>query len=130
MVFSINTTESSEGTGSPSARFFGRALRTNLPNSVNPEIKVDELIRKRIGKHDAKISKKNKRNKILYEIGERVRLQNIGTLDWELMGTIERRRTADDGRVVSYDILTDKGYITSRHRRYLKRLNKDHDPKV
>ena len=46
------------------------------------------------------------------------------------MGTIERRRTADDGRVVSYDILTDKGYLTSRHRRYLKRLNKDHDPKV
>ena len=46
------------------------------------------------------------------------------------MGTIERRRTADDGRVVSYDILTDKGYITSRHRRYLKRLNKEHDPKV
>ena len=34
------------------------------------------------------------------------------------------------GSVVSYDILTDKGYITSRHRRYLKRLNKDHDPKV
>ena len=45
------------------------------------------------------------------------------------MGTIERRRTADDGRVVSYDILTDKGYITSNHRRYLKRLNKDHDIK-
>merc|ERR1712215_63202 len=31
MVFSINTTESSEGTGSPPDRFFGRALRTNLP---------------------------------------------------------------------------------------------------
>ena len=46
------------------------------------------------------------------------------------MGTIERRRTANDGRVVSYDILTDKGYLTSRHRRYLKRLNNDHDPKV
>ena len=74
--------------------------------------------------------KKNKLNKILYEIEERVQLQNIGTHDWELMGTIERRRTADDGRVVSYDILTDKGYLTSRHRRYLKRLNKDHDPKV
>ena len=72
---------------------------------------------------------KNKRNKILYEIEERVRLQNIGTRDWELMGTIERRRTADDGRVVSYDILTDKGYLTSRLRRYLKRLNNDHDPK-
>ena len=36
-----------------------------------------------------------------------VRLQN----DWELLGAIERRWTADDGRVVSYDVLTDKGYV-------------------
>ena len=41
-----------------------------------------------------------------------------------------RKEEDYDGRVVSYDILTDKGYLTSRHRRYLKRLNKDHDPKV
>ena len=130
MVFSINTTESAEGTGSPSTRFFGRALRTNIPNSVKPEIRADELIRKRIEKHDARISKKNKRNKILYNIGERVRLQNVVNKDWELLGTIERRRTADDGRVVSYDVMTDKGYLTSRHRRYLKLLNRDHDPKM
>ena len=65
MVFSINTTASSEGTGSPSDRFFGRSLGIKLPNSVNPEIKVDELIRRRIEKHDARITKKNKRNKIL-----------------------------------------------------------------
>ena len=109
MVFSINTTESAEGTGSPSARFFGRALRTNLPNSVKPEIRADELIRKQIEKHNARICKKNKRNKILYDIGDRVRLQNVVTHDWELLGTIERRRTADNGRVVSYDVLTDKG---------------------
>ena len=66
MVFSINTTESSEGTGSPSDRFFGRALRTNLPNSVNPDIKVDELIRKRIEKPDFGYNKKNKREKKYY----------------------------------------------------------------
>ena len=41
-----------------------------------------------------------------------------------------RVRTADDRWVVSYDVLTDKGYMTSRHRRYLKRLHKDHDPKI
>ena len=85
---------------------------------------------RRIEKHDARITKKSKRNKILYKIGERVRLQNVATRDWDLKGTIERVRTADDGRVVSYDVLTDKGYMTTRHRRYLKRLHKDHDPKI
>ena len=48
---------------------------------------------------------------------------------WGLIGTIERRRTADDGKIVSYDIMTDKGYLTSRHRCYLKHLNKAHDNK-
>ena len=73
MVFSINTTQSAEGTGSPSMRFFG----TNLPNSIGPEIRSEDLIRKRIERHDARISKKNKRNKILYDVGDRVRLQNM-----------------------------------------------------
>ena len=113
MVFSINTTQSAEGTGSPSMRFFGRALRTNLPNSIGPEIRSQDLIRKRIERHDARITKTNKRNKILYNVGDRVRLQNVSDKSWGLIGTIERRRTADDGKIVSYDIMTDKGYLTS-----------------
>merc|ERR1711867_419384 len=127
MVFAINTTESSEGKGSPAMRFFGRALRTNLPNSIGPEIDSKELIRKRIQKHDARIKKKSFKNKILYEVGDRVRLQNIKDKSWGLIGTVERRRTADDGQILSYDILTDKGYLTSRHRRYMKYLNDDND---
>ena len=126
MVFSINTTQSAEGTGSPSMRFFGRALRTNLPNSIGPEIGSEDLIRKRIERHDARISKTNKRNKILYHVGDRVRLQNVSNKSWKLIGTIERRRIADDGKIVSYDIMTDNGYITSRHRRYLKPLTDKH----
>merc|ERR1712215_643089 len=116
-----------EGTGSPAMRFFGRALRTNLPNSIGPEINSKELIRKRIQRHDARIKKKIYRNKILYEVGDRVRLQNVKDKTWGLIGTVERRRTADDGQILSYDILTDKGYLTSRHRRYMKYLNDDSD---
>ena len=111
-------------------RFFGRALRTNLPNSIRPEIRADQLIRKRIERHDASITKTNKRNKILYHVGDRVRLQNVSSKSWEIVATRERRRTADDGKIVSYDIMTDHGYLTSRHRRYLKPLNKAHDTKI
>ena len=32
--------------------------------------------------------------------------------------------------MVSYDIVTDKGYITARHRRYLRPLHPEHDPKL
>ena len=63
-------------------------------------------------------------------MGQRVRLQNIATRDWSLKGTIDKVRVADDGRIYSYDVLTDRNHMTTRHRRYLKPLHKEHDPKV
>ena len=129
LIFAINTTTSSEGTGSPADRFFGRSVRSRLPNSFDPEVRSNELIKKRITKNDARIKNKNKRNKIIYQIGQRVRLQNVATRDWDLKGTIDRVRTADDGRVVSYFVLTDKNHLTTRHRRFLKPLHEDHDTK-
>merc|ERR1712030_188118 len=129
LIFAINTTTSSECTGSPADRFFGRSVRSRLPNSVDPEVKSNELIEKRIRKHDARITNKNKRNKVRYQIGQRVRLQNVATRDWDLKGTVESLRTADDGRVVSYYIMTDRNHLTTRHRRFLKPLNKDQDQK-
>ena len=55
LIFAINTTTSSEGTGSPADRFFGRSARTRLPNSFDPEVRSNELTKKRITKHDARI---------------------------------------------------------------------------
>jgi len=39
ITFAINDTASSEGTGSANKRFFGKSIRSRIPNSVNPEIK-------------------------------------------------------------------------------------------
>merc|ERR1712030_38267 len=77
LTFAINDTASSEGTGSANKRFFGRSISSRLPNSINPEIKSSELIKRRIKKHDNRIKNKNKTNKILYKVGQWVRLQNI-----------------------------------------------------
>merc|ERR1712055_925725 len=129
LVFAINTAASSDGTGSAADRFFGRSIRGRLPNSVDPGIKSEELIQKRIQTHDGRIKEKNKKNKILYRVGQRVRLQNVGTKDWDLKGTVERLRYTDDGRVVSYYIMTDTNNMTTRHRKYLKPLHPEHDPR-
>merc|ERR1712208_121932 len=120
LTFAINSTTSSEGTGSPAERFFGRSVRSRLPNSINPEIKRSELIKRRIQKHDARIKNKNKTNKILYEVGQRVRLQNIATRDRDLKVSIDRIRTADDGRVLSYDVFTDRNHMTTRIQQVFK----------
>merc|ERR1712055_901658 len=69
LTFAINTTTSSEGTGSPAERFFGRSVRSRPPNSIDPEIRSSELITRTILKHDARIKNKNKTNKIRYHVG-------------------------------------------------------------
>ena len=105
-------------------------MRSRPPNSIDPGVKSSVLIKRRILKHDARIKNKNKTNKIRYHVGQRVRLQNIATRDWDLKGTIVKVRIADDGRIYSYDVFTDRNHMTTRHRRYLKPLHKEHDPKV
>ena len=36
-------------------------------------------------------------------------LQNVKTKDFLLTGTVESQRVAEDGKILSYNILTDKG---------------------
>ena len=88
-----------------------------LPNSYNPELNTGELIKKRIENHEKRITKKNSNNKILYQV-------------FKLLGTITSVRLANDGAVVSYEIATDRGYNTTRHRRFLRPLAAEHDPKI
>ena len=73
---------------------------------------------------------KNKTNKMTYFPGVRIMIQNIRTKDFLLNGTIESQRTSDDGKIVSYCILTDKGFSTTRHRRFLRPLGAENDPKI
>ena len=47
IIFSLNTSPAQDGSGSPSARFFGRGLRTSLPNSVDKEVNRRDLIKRR-----------------------------------------------------------------------------------
>ena len=49
-------------------------------------------------------------------------IQNIKTKDFLLTGTVESQRESDDGKILSYNILTDRGYSTTRHQRFLRPL--------
>ena len=51
-----------------------------------------------------------------------MRLQNIRTKDFILLGTVEYQRVADNGSILSYIMQTDAGYPTTRHRRFLRPL--------
>ena len=116
LCFAINNHVSQEGSGTNNERFLRRSVRTKIPNSINTKLNVDELVKQRINAYETRMKGKLKgRNKSVYLIGDRARLQNVKTKDFLLTGL----RETDDHRVLSYDIQTDLGYETTHHRRFL-----------
>ena len=51
-----------------------------------------------------------------------MKLQNICTKDFNLLGTVESQWVADDRSILSYVIQTDAGYPTTRHWSFLRPL--------
>ena len=58
----------------------------------------------------------------MYKVGEVCLVQDMATRKWSKQATVESIRTALDGTVVSY-LLNINGYLTARHRRYMRKLN-------
>ena len=107
----------------------GGVLEQNILEQMDKysQLNIDELIERRIQKHKNLIKGKNHTNKITYVVGDRVRLQNIKTKDFLLTGTVVGQRESDDQKILSYNIQTDCGYETTRHRRFLRPLLTDEE---
>ena len=131
IVFQINSNISAEMTGSANDRFLMRSVRnSNIPNSINNQLDPKMLIKRRIENHEKRIKNENKSNKVIYEIGDRVRLQDVKTKLFSRNGTVIEQRKTDSGTIVSYIIKTDRGRITTRHRKFLRRLEIENDPTI
>ena len=109
-------------TGSANDRFLMRSVRSCMPNSINPQLDPQMLINRRIANHEGRIKNENKNNKATYEIGSRVRLQDVKTKLFSTNGTVIEQRTTDSGTIVSYVIKTDRGRITTRHIKFMRKL--------
>ena len=117
-------------TGSANNRFLMRSVRSCLPNSINPQLDPKMLINRRISNHEGRIKNKNRNNKVFYKVGSRVRLQDVKTKLFSTLGTVLEHRTTDSGDIVSYIIKTDRGNITTRHRKFMRQLEPENDPKI
>ena len=129
LIFQINSNISSEMTGSANDRFLLRSVRnSNIPNSINNDLDPGKLINRRIQNHEKRIHNENKTNKIIYEVGDRVRIQDVKTKLFDKYGTITKQRKTDEGSIVSYVIEKDNGRAAIRHRKFLRKLQPEHDP--
>ena len=119
-VFAINAREDGI-TGSNNSRFYGRRVRSGLPNSLDRFIDCKDIKKRGELKEKRFLKKERTVGKLSYKIGESVRLQDIRTKCWDRVGVVTGIRVADDGRILSYDIDID-GRETTRHRKYLSKI--------
>ena len=120
-IFAVNSKDDGI-TGSNNTRFYGRGIRSGLPNSFERFVDWQQDIKRRGEiKEQRYLRKERTVGKHTYEIGETVRLQNIKTKKWDTFGVVKGIRTADDDTILSYDIDID-GMITSRHRKYMSKI--------
>jgi hypothetical protein len=99
-----------------------------LDRSSNWEEKVTargEIRQNRVEKKGRTVGKKE-----IFAIGEPVKLQDLKTKKWNADGTISQVRESADGTIASYDIETSDGTMTTRHRRYIQKVQNHEVNKV
>ena len=101
----------------------GRGLRNKLPNSVDRSVNFKDLIRRRRDEREKRVRKggRTEEKKLVFNIGETVRLQCPKSKRWDIRGKIQALRYSETGQIVSYDVLLPNGKLTSRHRRFMTR---------
>ena len=122
LVFTINTNQQGANQGCALEWFLGRAINTSIPNSLAKNFGFEEAIQARAEIRMKRFLKPEKGTKLLFAVGELVRIQNPKNQEWDSTGVIDAIRIATDGRVLSYDINLTNGGTTVRHRKYLMKV--------
>ena len=123
LMFAVNTTQQGINMGSSLERFLGRSINTALPNSLAKTFGFEEAIRERAAVREKRWNKPERGTKLVFEVGELVKLQHPKTKKWDETGTVQAVRVACDGRILSYDILLSNGGVTVRHRKYMMKTS-------
>ena len=81
------------------------------------------MIRRRRDEREKRVRKggRTEEKKLVFNIGETVRLQCPKSKRWDIRGEIKALRYSETGQIVSYDVLLPNGKLTSRHRRFMTR---------
>ena len=76
LVFTVNTNQQGVNQGSSLERFLGRAINTALPNSLAKSFGFEDAIKERAEVREKRLLKPERGTKLLFEVGELVRVQN------------------------------------------------------
>ena len=101
-------------------RSLGRSVLNFIANSFNDQFVWQEAIKARAQVRERRVNKPSRGCKEAFFPGQPVLLQDHISRKWDISGKISKIRQAPDGKILSYEILTDKGHLTTRHRSMIK----------
>ena len=116
----INSQIQPEGQHSAVDRFLGRSVLNFIPNSFNDQFVWQDAIKARSEVREKRVNKKSRGCKEAFYPGQPVLLQDHISRKWDQPGIISKVREAPCGKILSYEIITDKGHTTTRHRSMIK----------
>ena len=79
-----------------------------------------DLVKVRQQKQTSVALKKGNMSRDVFNMGDKVRLQDQKTKRWDQIGKLEEERLSDDGRKVSYVVQLESGNSTIRHKSHLR----------
>ena len=82
LCFNINNHQSQDGSGTANSSFLRRAPRTNLPNSMETEVKHSDMITIRHDKQMKIALQKGRTSKDVFKCGDAVRVQDPLSKKW------------------------------------------------
>ena len=116
----INSQIQPEGQFSAVDRFLGRSVMNFIPNSFNDQFVWEDAIRARSQAREKRVARKQRGCKESFQPGQPVILQDHISRKWDQPGTVTKVREAPCGKILSYEVLTDRGHTTVRHRTMIK----------
>ena len=128
LTFNINGHPQDGDVGTAAERFFGRAPRSLLPNSLKRFVDHHKLIINRRDKQAEIALKKGRSCPNDFDIGDRCVVQDVLNKRWNIKGTIKEKRTSEDGSHRSFIVEKDDGTEILRNARFLKHQWKDPRP--
>ena len=120
LILCVNSQVQKAGQASSLDRFFGKSILTQIPNSLNMNFNWKSSMDARQRLREERVLKPEKGNKNLYQVGQKVTLQNPHTGIWDIGAEVTGIRTAPDGKILSYNLLQENGTQTTRHRVYIR----------
>ena len=120
LTFNINNHPQAGDVGTAAERFFGRAPKSLLPNSLKRFVDHHKLIINRRDKQTQIALKKGRSTPNDYEVGDRCVVQDVISKRWNILGTIKEKRASEDGTFRSFIVEKDDGTEILRNSKFLK----------